>query len=300
MFKIKTTAGGVTAAIFIILSLVALFSDKIFASLPMSKYFIISALTFIFFFFPAMILKKSSGRKMSVFKKGLKGKWLPAVLCIALAVSFGCMLINAAVYAVLYKMPSLSAPVNPIAEISWDNPFAAVLAAVIVPAIFEEIYFRGAYLSWFSPEISMQAIFAGALCFAFFHGGPHNFLGPLAAGFAYGYMTAVFKSVWPAIIAHLINNTLVSIASWYTSGIEKAGLAVPALITIIIAFLVFLYLSFMFFEPFVHKIKGKPKLSLTQRRQLSAQSQKVFSFSFYLLIGIWILKWILSLKGVWY
>ena len=60
----------------------------------------------------------------------------------------------------------------------------------------------------------MAAILISALCFALITGTPSNFLGPLAAGLLFGYMTLITGSVWPAVIGHFFNNLLYMVMSY--------------------------------------------------------------------------------------
>lgn len=82
----------------------------------------------------------------------------------------------------------------------------ALVAAALLPALLEELLFRGVLISGWEYGGTWSALLVSALTFAMLHGSPANFAGPLAAGFLYGYMTWSFKSVWPAVLAHFIHN----------------------------------------------------------------------------------------------
>ena len=83
-----------------------------------------------------------------------------------------------------------------------------LLTAVLLPAVAEELFFRGALLSALESYGTWPALILSSLAFALVHGNLYNFAGPLAAGMIYGYMTYALDSVWPAIFAHLLNNGL--------------------------------------------------------------------------------------------
>jgi len=89
---------------------------------------------------------------------------------------------------------------------SGMTPWQAVVAAALLPALLEELLFRGVLLSGWEYGGTWSALLISALTFTMLHGSLANFAGPLAAGFLYGYMTWSFKSVWPAVIAHFIHN----------------------------------------------------------------------------------------------
>lgn len=87
----------------------------------------------------------------------------------------------------------------------------AVILALIhigfVPAIFEEIMFRGYFLG--ALEKSMKVLYAiilSGLLFGAFHLQPSNFVPLAMLGILFAYVTYVSDSLIPAMVAHLINN----------------------------------------------------------------------------------------------
>ena len=81
-----------------------------------------------------------------------------------------------------------------------------VLVIAFLPALAEELFFRGGLLSGLEGWGQTAAILISALCFAMIHGSTANFLGPLTAGLLFGYMTIITGSVWPAVFGHFFNN----------------------------------------------------------------------------------------------
>ena len=81
-----------------------------------------------------------------------------------------------------------------------------VLALALLPALVEELFFRGALLSGLEKWGQGAAILVSSLCFALVHGSAANFLGPLVAGLLFGYLTVITGSLWPAVVGHLCNN----------------------------------------------------------------------------------------------
>jgi len=82
----------------------------------------------------------------------------------------------------------------------------SLVAVALLPALLEELLFRGVLISGWEYGGTWSALLVSAVTFAMLHGSPANFLGPLAAGFLYGYMTWILKSAWTAVIAHFIHN----------------------------------------------------------------------------------------------
>ena len=81
-----------------------------------------------------------------------------------------------------------------------------VLVIAFLPALAEELFFRGGLLSGLEGWGQTAAILISALCFAMIHGSTANFLGPLTAGLLFGYMTIITGSIWPAVFGHFFNN----------------------------------------------------------------------------------------------
>lgn len=119
-----------------------------------------------------------------------------------------------------------------------------LFAIVLVPALVEEIYVRGAIFRIFSRYAGTGlSIFLSALVFAMLHGSMYNFFGPLLAGMAFGWLTYVYDSIWPAVIAHLVNNLFYLLILWMTDAYSAFGIwnHFPAIC--ILFSLLFIYLS---------------------------------------------------------
>lgn len=96
---------------------------------------------------------------------------------------------------------------------------------VFVSALVEEFYLRGALMTVQEQSVGTVAcvIFSG-LAFAVLHASPMHFVGPFLAGVAYAYLTYAFGSVWPAIIAHAVNNLYYIGVLWLTDTYAAFGI----------------------------------------------------------------------------
>lgn len=119
-----------------------------------------------------------------------------------------------------------------------------LLIIVILSAVVEECYLRGALLC-INERLAGTGVclLASGAAFAMLHGSLMNFAGPLIAGAAYAYLTYVFGSVWPAVIAHAVNNVYYLFVVWITDTYAPFGIwnyfaAINALVL-----LLFLYLT---------------------------------------------------------
>nr|WP_297275262.1 type II CAAX endopeptidase family protein [uncultured Agathobaculum sp.] len=129
----------------------------------------------------------------------------------------------------------------PQSGLSMGARFAVV---VVLSAVMEEVYLRGALFTVHEESVGTSAclIFSG-LAFAMLHGSLLNFAGPFLAGIAYAYLTYVSGSVWPAVLAHGVNNLYYVFVLWITDTYAAFGIwsyfaAINALVL-----LLFLYLT---------------------------------------------------------
>ena len=128
-----------------------------------------------------------------------------------------------------------------------------LLTAAVLPAVVEELFFRGALLSALEPYGTWPALLLSSLAFALIHGNLYNFAGPLAAGMIYGYLTYVLDSVWPAIFAHLLNNGLSLALSGGARICSALGLWPYVMLAILFCFCAALALSMRSLERQIEK-----------------------------------------------
>ncbi len=96
---------------------------------------------------------------------------------------------------------------------TWSRPegilqlLITLMVAAVVPAILEELFFRGFLMkSLYGLGGKKAAIFLSALAFAFFHNDPLFLIGPFGVGILLGYLRKNTESVLPAVLTHLSIN----------------------------------------------------------------------------------------------
>jgi hypothetical protein len=93
-----------------------------------------------------------------------------------------------------------------LAPEQW-SPWLLLLVISIVPAVCEEVTFRGGLLSGLIARRSPRwAIGLSSLVFAVYHLDPVRFPGVLLLGGVYGWLAWRTGSIWPSMLAHAINN----------------------------------------------------------------------------------------------
>jgi uncharacterized protein len=102
--------------------------------------------------------------------------------------------------------------------------WAVVLGAAALAPICEEIAFRGHLLSALSLRFRpREAIGLSALTFAALHLDPVRLPGLFALGLLYGWLTWRTGSLYPAVLAHAVNNAAATAAALSTSRAPAGG-----------------------------------------------------------------------------
>jgi membrane protease YdiL (CAAX protease family) len=91
-----------------------------------------------------------------------------------------------------------------------------LFTVALIPAICEELLFRGAVLGWLRNSLKNihLAVFFSAFIFSAFHLQFYGFVPRLLLGLYLGYILIWTGSMWSSIIAHFINNSMAVIAAY--------------------------------------------------------------------------------------
>lgn len=132
---------------------------------------------------------------------------------------------------------------TPLVSYAADEKGALLfLGAVIFPAFCEELLFRGAVFTEFKPYHKAIAVAVSALTFAMLHANLKNFVAPLIAGVFYGVLVLLFDSVYPAVFAHFIYNSLIYLVYVYKDPlVSLLNYGAPVYIAAVVLFLLMLY-----------------------------------------------------------
>jgi len=133
---------------------------------------------------------------------------------------------------------------------SWGEFIMALFIMAFFPALFEELFFRGAMQNllekwWKSP---LMAILVTSLVFSFIHFSVYLFLSRAVLGFVLGMMYYKTKNIWVNIVAHFLNNAIAVAQLFYLSSrsekldVDKLDPQLPWWVGIIaLAILIFLF-----------------------------------------------------------
>lgn len=164
---------------------------------------------------------------------------------------------------------------------SWGEFVIAVFIMAFFPAMFEELFFRGAMQNLFEKwwKNPLMAILITSLIFSFIHFSVYLFLSRAVLGVVLGMLYYKTKNIWINIIAHFLNNAIAVAQLFYLSQqkqkieIDKLDPQLPWWVGIIAV--VVLYFLFVLLEKYSKNSKAK---ILVREQVLVAKEDPFHSF----------------------
>lgn len=131
-----------------------------------------------------------------------------------------------------------------------------LLVMAVVPALGEELFFRGSLLNVFSENGKNKhiAVWVVAIIFSLVHFQMYGFIPRMILGALLGYLIVWSKSLWLPIIAHFINNAMAVLVSFFgrnntdvkaLEDIGKASTYVYGIFSLIISLFLFSMIYFL-------------------------------------------------------
>lgn len=136
-----------------------------------------------------------------------------------------------------------------------------VLIIGLLPAICEEVLFRGFVLNWMSDVFKNKhiAVWVSAFLFSFIHFQFYGFVPRMLLGVLFAYLVVYSGSLWTSVFAHFLNNTIIIIVAYaYFNGYiqtnyEDFGNFGGAWYAIVISLLLTAVFLGVFFKKHIHK-----------------------------------------------
>ena len=127
-------------------------------------------------------------------------------------------LIGISMWYVSALVVALIDPPGDVAELEKvvdEMPLAATLIALaLCPAIAEELVFRGVLTQGLATRLpAAAAIGIAAVVFALYHVFPPQIVSAVGLGIVLGFLTLRARSIVPAIVVHVLNNTIAILLS---------------------------------------------------------------------------------------
>lgn len=234
-----------------------------------------------------LLRRLGGGEKVPFRLKSPAPSSLAFVLFLSAAVPVGAFLLNCLLG--LATGQGIDAQQGRLALQSYttaEGTLPSLLVVIVLPAVVEELFFRSALLGCMDGAGTYAAISFSACSFALVHGSASNFVGPLLAGAAFGYMSYALGSVWPAVCGHLVSNLYAWGFAYFSDVYEAFGLWRYVVLVNIVCFCVLLYLAMRSLEKLIER--GK-----IPRFKKGGLEKLIFSFlspGFLLLVLLFVLK----------
>ncbi len=227
----------VSAVIVIALRVLSLFSFKY-------SQLIYSAVSIILLLGGSFILKIFAEKKTRLIRffklRFAKQKDLPIIFWMTLTLISGSFMLNI-LSLNFFNAIGINVDGNMLAAYDTENMWMSLLTIAVLPAIFEEIFFRGATMSVLSKEKTASAIFISAALFALVHGSLYLIFSSFFAGIVFGITVYLTDSIYTSIMTHFLNNIMAYILFTYSNLLSDAGFDETILFVTTLIFLISVY-----------------------------------------------------------
>ena len=214
------TVSVVSAAIFIVLWIFKIFEIT-------KNMLILGLIGAGLFLIGAVILKVITPRirtgRFFALKQMSLLEW-QLTLCFCIILICGSFLLNY-LTSLLYGLLAINAPAA-FSGAGYPSMLTAILCIAVLPAVFEEIFFRGAVLTVLrnSKMKDIAVIGASAVLFTVLHGPGYYFLTDLYAGILLAVLVYLTGSVYAAMTTHFLSNFISYFLALYGAKLTEAGI----------------------------------------------------------------------------
>lgn len=295
--KERRTVGFPILAAFLVLFLCRLLGEKLpFHLPPLVLTLILEVLVFLLPFLLYVLIKKQpNGRALRL--KMPRAAHLPLLLLSLVTLFSGCMLLS----ILCGGTGSLGNSFTSFEDAANPDPLlmlAAVGVLAILPAIVEELFFRGLLLAEYERRGLLRALVLSSLLFAFIHFDLANLPVYLFSGFLLSLVLYATDSLIATVLLHTLYNTLSLLGQRYLNALyEFTGNVQLFLFIMILAFLI----SALFFCRMTAKIYqsrdrrevGEPRRCVPRNVQLYTLLDAIADPCLILALGISIAGFIL-------
>jgi membrane protease YdiL (CAAX protease family) len=179
-----------------------------------SIYLGLVTLTFLLVFFIYNKITKTNFKAASLFK--LKFGWKNLALCIIIAVVtlFG---FNNLINYFFYLLEKIGYAPDTTLPLPLNNGWWLVInlfVLAVIPAICEEVIYRGVILNGFRKFGKINAVLLSALFFALAHGSAVQFIYQFILGIVLGFILIKTGSIVASMIVHFLNNAIVIVYNY--------------------------------------------------------------------------------------
>ena len=137
-------------------------------------------------------------------KSFVKRTLLPLLLA-GMGICIAANVIANLLYSFLYSF-GLETMRDVTTHLSWGDFAFTLFSSAVLPAILEEMVFRGYMLGLLRPYGQTTALFLTSLLFGMLHGSIIQSPFAFILGLAFGFLALQTGSIWPSVMLHFLNN----------------------------------------------------------------------------------------------
>ncbi len=158
-------------------------------------------------------------------------------LCLSVLLICGSFLLNYLI-GIFYGLLAIDAPAA-FSGSEYGSVGVAILCIAVVPAVFEELFFRGAVLTMLrtAKMKNWVVMFFSAFLFMILHGPGWYFISDFYAGALLALLVYLTGSLYSAIAAHLISNFVSFFLAFYGEKLVDAGIGNLTVHVVVVCFL---------------------------------------------------------------
>lgn len=161
---------------------------------------------------------------------------------------------------------------------SPKNYIISLISLALIPAVCEELIFRGVLVNTLKHKGKMFAIILSSIMFSIFHFSPSQLIYPMCFGLILGIVYLRTNNILFPIILHFINNALsISIQYFGNSSGEPFTHSVSMLMYAIITFAIWISIMIYLFKDFKahtqHQLHDNEDISLPDKNPANSNTQ---------------------------
>ena len=156
-------------------------------------------------------------------------------VCGTLAALGGCMLSSLLTSYLMYYLSQFGIPIPESPEMMVHEPLSLALGLIVMavlPALLEEMVFRGYVLRTLRPYGDFYAVMVSAVMFGLIHGNIRQVPFALVSGILLGWLYVATNNIWLPVVVHFCNNAVSVLLEYFGFSLTDGQLGVMNLLTI--------------------------------------------------------------------
>jgi membrane protease YdiL (CAAX protease family) len=174
---------------------------------------------------PAILLSVAAKRRHFPFSPSQPVMPTDAFLGILSAIGI-CMLANIVVNYILLLFESVGVPEPQMPDYLQPTVLSLLLNVfvfAVLPALLEEMVFRGYVLRALRPYGDWMAVIASSMLFALMHGNIAQIPFAMIVGLALGWLYVMTNNIWIPVAVHFANNAFSLLIQYCSLGLDEAS-----------------------------------------------------------------------------